>query len=473
MRMHKSFFVAAAFVLVLLPAVADARSLSQGMTGSDVTALQQALVAKGYLTATPNGRFGPATLAAVKKFQCDQNIVCSGSSHGIYGPRTQAALAGAGSGGSTGGPSTTPGKSASFEFSGWLPYWSEASSTRDALAHIDQLTEINPFVYVVQNDGTIQDMGGIADEPWLSLLTIAKAKKIRVIPTVMWSNRDAMHRIISNQASRIALVDEIVALAKREGFDGIDIDFEGKQAEDREYYTLFHKGLYQKMGKLWVMCTIESRTPLEDRYWGTTIPADAGMYANDFVAMNQYCDRVRFMTYDQQTIDMKRGAEAEAAGKLYGPVADTAWVEKAIREAMKVIPKHKIAMGIATYGYEWDVTAYADGYVYDLLWSFGPNYATPIAAQYGITPERQFSGELGFSYVPADRSSVIPNSNNVASAALAQAQSNNSNHSFRYMTWQDSVAIKDKVDLARRLGIRGVAAFRIDGGSPGFWEVFK
>jgi spore germination protein YaaH len=386
-------------------------------------------------------------------------------------------------------PASAHAQSAKFEFSGWLPYWKEASSTQDALAHIDQLTEINPFVYVVQKDGTITDMAGIADEPWRSLIAVAKAKKVRVIPTVMWSDSDAMHTIISNQKTRIALVDEIVALAKREGFDGIDIDFEGKRAEDKEYYTLFHKGLYQKMGKKWVMCTIESRTPLFDRYYGTTAPKGAGLYANDYAAMNKYCDRVRFMTYDQQTIDLKRASEAEAQNKLYAPVADVVWVEKAIREAMKSVAKNKIVVGVATYGYEWDVTAYSDGYVYDLLWSFGPGYATPIAAQYGIIPSRQFSGELGFSYTPSTGLSTVPagsielsahapsgtSSADIAAAgALAAAQSNNSNHSFRYMVWQDAESVKQKVDLARKLGVRGVAAFRLDGGqSPGFWEAFK
>ncbi len=354
-------------------------------------------------------------------------------------------------------------RAASFEFSGWLPYWKEASSTMDALAHIDQLHEINPFIYVVQNDGTIADMAGIADEPWRSLTAVAKAKKVRIIPTVMWSNSEAMHRVISKQKTRIALVDEIVALAKREGFDGIDIDFEGKRAEDKEYYTLFHKGLYQKMGKLWVMCTIESRTPIADRYFGVTPPKDAGMYANDFVAMNKYCDRVRFMTYDQQTIDLKRAAEAQAQNKLYAPVADVVWVEKAIREAMKTIPKNKIVMGVATYGYEWDVTAYADGYVYDLLWSFGPGYAAPIAAHYNQTPERQFSGELGFSY--------SPDNSNSGSVALAVAQANNTHSTFRYMVWQDAEAIRQKIELAKRLGIRGVALFRLDGGEdPLMWQ---
>ncbi|MSR70469.1 hypothetical protein EXS62_00270 [Candidatus Kaiserbacteria bacterium] len=380
-------------------------------------------------------------------------------------------------------------RAAAFEYSGWLPYWKEASSTMDALAHIDQLHEINPFVYVVQNDGTVADRAGIADEPWRSLFVVAKAKKVRVIPTVMWSNTAAIHTILSNQKSRIKLEDDITALAYNEGFDGVDIDFEGKSADDKAYFSTFLKGLYQRMGKKWVMCTIESRTPLADRYYGETPPKDAGMYANDFVQINKYCDRVRFMTYDQQNIDLKLAAAAAAAGQIYAPVADTAWVEKAIREAMKTIPKSKIIIGVATYGYEWDVTAYSDGYVYDLLWSFGINYATPIAAQYNITPTRQASGEMGFSYTPVGGLSAAPtgmvelapdapqgtSSADIASvSALAAAKANNSHSSFRYMVWQDATAIKAKIDLAKKLGVRGVAVFRLDGGEDqAMWNYFR
>src|SRR3990167_4027681 len=87
---------------------------------------------------------------------------------------------------------------AKFEYSGWLPYWREASSTKDVLPHLSQLTEINPFGYIVQPDGTVLDALGIADEPWKSLIIAAKAKKVRVVPTVMWSDTEAIHRILSN-----------------------------------------------------------------------------------------------------------------------------------------------------------------------------------------------------------------------------------------------------------------------------------
>src|SRR3989344_9596747 len=82
------------------------------------------------------------------------------------------------------------------EYSGWLPYWKEASSTMDALAHIDPLTEIKPLVYLLQKDGTIADRAGIADEPWRSLITVARAKKVRVIPTIMSSDTATLHAIL-------------------------------------------------------------------------------------------------------------------------------------------------------------------------------------------------------------------------------------------------------------------------------------
>src|SRR3989344_4158099 len=257
-----------------------------------------------------------------------------------------------------------------------------------------------------------------------------------------------------------------------------DLDYEGKYEKTRPYFTLFLKELYKAMGPKWVQCTVESRTPIADRYYGTTPPADAGKYANDFVALNKYCDRVRFMTYDQQNVDQKREAEVT---EPYGPVSDTVWVEKAIREAMKTIPKSKIILGIPTYGYEWDVTTYANNeHMYDLLWTFNPQHGWDLAKEYNITPGRNAGGELGFTYFPKGsalsmgRPAISWPFNLVASAASAMTTSNNSNMTYRMVTWSDSQAIADKVALAHKLGIRGVAIFKIDGGQDqGMWSVLK
>jgi len=383
-----------------------------------------------------------------------------------------------------------------FEVSGWIPYWRVATGTADTLQHLDTFTEINPFGYTVKNDGTLFDAAKLAPtlvststasgtttisvpSDWAPLIAAAHAKKIRVIPTVMWSNGETMHRILSDGEKRRALEDEIAAVVKENNFDGIDIDFEGKKYETRDYFSTFLKGLDQRLGNKWLVCTIESRTPIGDRYYGTTVSPDAGLYANDFVAINKYCDRVRIMAYDQQSIDLKLNDQHR--GVLYAPVADVAWVGKTMKLISKSINKNKLVLGVPTYGYEYDVTAYADGYQYDLLWSFNPGYAIPIAAQYGIAPNRNAAGEISFSYFPTTlqpvasaeaTSAPMISHTQVAEAALLFASSTNSNLKFRMMWWSDAQAIASKVALAKELGLRGVAIFKIDGGEdPNMWNV--
>ena len=373
----------------------------------------------------------------------------------------------------------------SFEVSGWIPYWRAATGTADVLPNLDKLTEVNPFVYTLKSDGTFLDNGALEAEPWLTLRAEAKKKNIRFIPTVMTSNSNLVHKLLSNTKSRIALEDYIAALIKEKSFDGIDIDFEGKKAETRKYFSTFLKGLEMRLSDKWLMCTIESRTPFEDRYYGTTIPPDAGVFANDLKAIGEYCDRVRIMAYDQQTVDLKLGAQYASSSQLYAPVGDPAWVEKVMNLIAKDIPKNKLMVGIPTYGYEYDVTAYAGSeYIYNILWTFNPGYAIPIAQQYGITPYRTPWGEMAFSYsatatstgVGAATSSIsavdLISGLATALAASAYADTYNSNLPFRYMVWPDAEAVRQKVELAKRLGVRGVSVFKFDGGQdPGIWNV--
>ncbi|HVU06255.1 MAG TPA: peptidoglycan-binding protein [Candidatus Paceibacterota bacterium] len=56
--------------------------------GEAVKSLQETLAQKGYLAAAPNGVFGPATLAALKRFQAAHGVPATG----YYGPLTQAAM---------------------------------------------------------------------------------------------------------------------------------------------------------------------------------------------------------------------------------------------------------------------------------------------------------------------------------------------------------------------------------------------
>ncbi len=364
-----------------------------------------------------------------------------------------------------------------FEVSAFIPYWNEASGTPDATTHITAFSTVMPFGYIVQNDGSLYDAMGIDGEPWTTLITAAHAHGVKVIPTIMWSNGAAIQTILSSSTTRIALETAIAALAKEQGFDGIGIDFENKEAQTKNYFSLFLKGLYSRMGNKWVYCSIEARTPLIDRYDGIP-PANATEYANDFVQINKYCDRVQLMTYDQDTVDVKLN---EAAIGPYMPISDPQWVTAVVKLAEKNISKNKLEIGIPTYGYEYAVTPLTSGYKYDLLWTFDPKYGIDLATRLGISAIRNAAGELSFTYhssgtfsTTGDQADIMPSSS-LSSPLISYASSTTPVEvipPFNLVWWSDSVAIGQKVALAKSLGIRGVAIFEIDGSEdPNIWKV--
>ena len=266
----------------------------------------------------------------------------------------------------------------------------------------------------------------------------------------MWSNGTAIDTVLRSAPRRRALEANIVALVKSHGFDGIDIDFENKLAQTRPYFSLFLKGLYALMGQKLVYCSIEPRTPPSSAF--AVIPKKLE-YANDYVAINNYCDRVEIMAYDQGSIDLR--LDATASSTPYIPLADPQWVEKVVALVAQTISKKKIIIGVATYGYEYDLASLAQGHSYDLDWAFDLDYATTLAGELGITPTRNSAGELSFIYAPTTT---------LAMATTIVPQ--------RIVWWSDASAINDKIQLAKKLGVRGIAIFKLDGGEdPNLWNI--
>lgn len=84
----------AAVQATVCPAIT--RALAVGARGSDVTALQTFLKARGYFNDEATGYFGALTQAAVQRMQAANNIVSSGTAestgYGMLGPRTRALI---------------------------------------------------------------------------------------------------------------------------------------------------------------------------------------------------------------------------------------------------------------------------------------------------------------------------------------------------------------------------------------------
>jgi spore germination protein YaaH len=378
---------------------------------------------------------------------------------------------------------------AGLEVSGWIPYWRTEAGTKAAGAHIDQFTEINPFAYSVKSDGSLADTAKIGGSDWKSLFKKAGKAKVRIVPTLMWSDTENIHKVLSNPTTRAAHIKAIVNMVDKEDFDGVDIDYEGKKAETRDYYSSFLRELSIALKKespsKWLQCTIEARMPLAARFSGTP-PANIE-YANDLPRVNQYCDRIRIMTYDQQTADIQ--LNREHAGEPYGPVADAEWVEKVVNYMDNDMDRSKMVLGVPTYGniYQLMPNVSGNGFSYIKTEAFNPGYGDEIAEEYDLTPSRGPSGEMELTYVPKNSNKSLPTQKELArlapkgtdsaylasAGALAYAKKEHKQTPVTYLTWSDAGAIKQKADLAEELDVAGVAIFKIDGGfDPDMWDAF-
>jgi len=357
-----------------------------------------------------------------------------------------------------------------FEVAGWIPYWRVSEGTRDARKHLASIDVLYPFAFSVQTDGKLKDLAGLNKYSWTRLFKEARTKEKLVIPTIMWSDTNTIHTLLSDPKSRAAHVKRIIAMVRAGRYDGVDIDYEGKKAETKEHFAAFLKELKEGLGDKILSCTIEARTPPDSLYAPGKIPNPL-TYANDYTAINEHCDRVNIMAYDQQRADLK--LNAARIGAPYYPVADVAWVRKVIELAIKDIDAEKIILSIPTYGRELEVTVAPDWFKsYAQLWSVSEEYALDTAKEYGVTPIRNSAGELSYSYVP--EGSPYEGKFTDAATALAYANRTGETVKVNFVSWSDAEAVRQKVEIAKEFNLKGISLFKIDGGEDQkIWDILK
>lgn len=358
--------------------------------------------------------------------------------------------------------------SAAFDTAIWIPYWRKHEGASSTLANLDKVTQISPFAYELQTDGTIKDALKGTQEPWVTLISEARKKKIKIYPSILSypqtkTEQNSVYLLLAQKKKREQHIKDIVALVKMNRFDGIDIDYENKLADTRPYFSIFLRDLgaaLRKDGKK-LICTVEARTPPESKY-GTSSKEILSRveYANDYKMIGKSCDQVRIMAYDQGLDDANLVNVHKVKGQMYRPVADIEWVEKIATLALEDIPAKKLVLGVPTYGYKYEIlpgTA-TSGPSYPRIGAMNFNYIDELAKMLSVVPTRNSAGELHFTY---------------STSTGVQGEQFGSFRQF--LVWySDAQAVADKVRLAKLYKLAGIAVFKIDGGQdPLLWEVLK
>ncbi len=252
---------------------------------------------------------------------------------------------------------------------------------------------------------------------------IAHAHDVDIYPVL--SNSEGGHfdpkrvsMLLHNQAAQQALTGRLLTWLKTEHYNGLNLDFENLNPNDRVLYAAFVRSLSQQLhaAGFGISMDIES-TVLSDRSLPGLIP---------------WVDNIIVMAYDYHF-----------AGGKPGPVAPLPWATQLTKQAMHVIPPEKLIMGIGCYTYDWPL----DGGTAEAL-----SYMQAVALARDASDNRQ-------SVVDFDPTSM------------------NSTFDYRsqdgtpHEVWmQDAVSARNQMVMAKRLRLGGVAFWVLGLEDPSMWS---
>lgn len=231
--------------------------------------------------------------------------------------------------------------------------------------------------------------------------------------------------LLEAPANRTNLVNNILQAVRANNYKGVNIDLEGVYYYDRSYFTAFITELYNTLHPLGYKVTVAVPAKTIDKL------TDNWSGAYDYPQIANYSDEIVIMTYDEHY-----------AGGTQGPIASTGWVQNVINYAVNYIPKQKILLGLAAYGYDWPSTG---------TWAtaYGVSQAYNVAASYG-------------AQVKWDSVSNTPYFNYTDSSNI-----------YHSVWFENSTSIAYKLDMVNNNNLGGVAIWRIGLENSDYWTTIK
>lgn len=204
-----------------------------------------------------------------------------------------------------------------------------ASALADLEAHASSMNAIAPFWYALRINGTLHDMGSSA-----SLTQWCRAHHIAVYPMVI--NGYGNDNILQSSAYFRQDLTDLIRLAATPGYAGLNIDFESLNNRDEAPLDRFVASLASALhheGKKLIV-SVGPRTSRQNGY-----------HVYSYRHLGASADYVDLMLYDEHD-----------NGGASGPVAGLAWARAIVSYARQTIPRGKILVGLAGYGYDWAST---------------------------------------------------------------------------------------------------------------------
>lgn len=238
-----------------------------------------------------------------------------------------------------------------------------------------------------------------------------------------WFDRAVAVTLLKNQENRQLAIANIVSEAVRQGYAGIHIDLENFGYDCREEFTLFMQELKSECDEkgLGVSIAVPAKTYDSRNQW-------SGGF--DYCALAPHVDFMVLMTYDQHWF-----------GGTPGPIAAVNWVEDVVRYAVGQVPRDKLYLGIAGYGYDWGSNGQTRAYSMKAV--------EALAAKRGIAVEWHDEFRVPFLYYQED-------------------------NGIKHQLWfENEVSLLYKLKLVEKYDLAGIALWRLGFANEEFWKVIE
>lgn len=309
-------------------------------------------------------------------------------------------------------------------------------SVNSMLAHVDKIGLLVPTWYGVDAEGLVN--GG----PNAYVLEVARQHHLPVMPIIsMTAGRKGFHELLHDEKAKAAMIEAMVQQAKEHGYTGFQFDFESISWTDRDAYTLMVRqtaeALHRNHLKLSVAVVPNAPGHAGEgkfskwmwQYW-------RGAY--DLAAIGKYADLVCLMTYDQHT-----------RWTTPGPVDGLPWMLRHLKYALTLVPKEKLSLGIALYGYHW--------YTGD-----------------PVKPDGTEASNISADYIDADES--FPLAREQGATVQWDAVEHESWYYFyrddmrEWVFMPDAHSFRDRYALVKQYGLEGFCSWVLGAEDPAVWD---
>lgn len=292
------------------------------------------------------------------------------------------------------------------------------------------LSIIAPFWYKLDDKRPGNLIDSVTSDHKRQVIQSAHDKNLKVYMVVhnlfyetVEKGKQVAGNVLNNEKNRDIFIQNLRNEISQFKYDGINIDMENLNLNDRDSFSLFIKKLSDALNR-------------DDKEVTVSVPANTGdSRANpwspwfDYEKLGQYSDGLMIMTYDEHNPRTSPGSTASVD-----------WTEATIRYALQQgVPPSKILLGIAGYGWDWDTTA---------------NKAAYSSYSQLMDQKNKYKAEVIW-----DSDSQTPHFNYV--------DKEQHNHEVWF---ENSHSLRFKLDLVEKHDLRGIGIWRLGLEEPTYWK---